>query len=49
MDKNEIDGETALNHMGSAKDVANVIVFLCLYLSDYVSGEIIGVDGCQIA
>lgn len=34
--------------LGTPADVANVIVFLSSDLSDYVSGQVIGVDGCQV-
>ncbi len=39
---------TALKRIGTPEDVANVVVFLSSNLSDYVSGQVIGVDGCQI-
>ena len=34
--------------LGTPVDVANVIVFLSSDLSDYISGQVIGVDGCQV-
>jgi len=36
------------NRLGTPEDVANVILFLASDLSSYVSGQVIGVDGCQI-
>jgi len=38
----------ALKRIGTPEDVAKVILFLASDLSDYVSGQVIGVDGCQI-
>ncbi|UCE38203.1 MAG: 3-oxoacyl-ACP reductase FabG [Thermoplasmata archaeon] len=37
-----------LGRMGTPEDVAKVILSLCSDLGDYVSGQVIGVDGCQI-
>ena len=42
-----IDG-TALKRIGKPLEVGKVILFLASDLSDYVSGQIIGVDGCQV-
>ena len=39
---------TALKRIGKPHDVARVALFLASNLSDYVSGQVIGVDGCQI-
>jgi len=44
--KQLMDG-IALNKLGKPMDVAKVILFLCSDLSDYVSGQVIGVDGCM--
>lgn len=39
---------TALKRIGKPADVAGVALFLASELSDYVSGQVIGVDGCQV-
>lgn len=39
---------TALKRIGKPVDVANVVLFLASELSNYVSGQVIGVDGCQV-
>jgi len=41
-----LDG-IALGRIGTGEDVAKVVVFLASDLSDYVSGQVIGVDGCM--
>lgn len=46
--KDEILHNIALGRIGKPEDVAKVILFLSSSLSDYVSGQIIGVDGCEI-
>lgn len=46
--KKDMVSKIALGHMGRPEDVAKVILFLSSELSDYVSGQIIGIDGCQI-
>ena len=38
----------SLKRVGTPEDVSKVIIFLSSDLSDYVSGQVIGVDGCQI-
>ncbi len=38
----------SLKRPGTPEDVGRVILFLSSGLSDYVSGQVIGVDGCQI-
>lgn len=40
--------KTALGRFGTPEDVAKVMLFLSSDLSDYVSGQVIGVDGCEI-
>lgn len=45
--KEKLINSVALKRMGKAEDVAKVILFLASNLSDYVSGQVIGVDGCQ--
>lgn len=34
-----------MGRMGTAKDVANLVLFLCSDLSDYITGQVISVDG----
>ncbi|MEA2034490.1 MAG: 3-oxoacyl-ACP reductase family protein [Euryarchaeota archaeon] len=46
--REELISHIALGRFGTPDDVAKVILFLCSDLGDYVSGQIIGVDGCQI-
>lgn len=46
--KNELIGNVALGRIGTPEDVAKVALFLASPLGDYVSGQVIGVDGCQI-
>jgi 3-oxoacyl-[acyl-carrier protein] reductase len=46
--KDEILHNVALGRSGTPEDVAKVILFLGSDLADYVSGQIIGVDGCEI-
>ena len=38
----------ALGRIGTPEDIAKVILFLSSDLSDYISGQVIGVDGCSI-
>lgn len=38
----------ALQRIGIPEDIAKVILFLSSSSADYISGQIIGVDGCQI-
>jgi 3-oxoacyl-[acyl-carrier protein] reductase len=46
--RNEILHNIALGRFGKPEDVAKVILFLGSNLADYISGQIIGVDGCEI-
>lgn len=46
--KKEMISNIALGRMGKPEDVARVILFLSSELGDYVSGQVIGIDGCQI-
>jgi 3-oxoacyl-[acyl-carrier protein] reductase len=39
---------TPLGRIGTPEDVASVVIFLCSDMSDYISGQVIGVDGAQI-
>lgn len=38
----------ALGRIGAPIDVANSALFLASPLADYISGQILGIDGCQI-
>jgi len=44
----DIVSTIALGRIGTPKDVAKVVLFLASPLADYMSGQTIGVDGCQI-
>ena len=46
--KAELMSNIAIGRFGTPEDIATVVLFLSSELSDYVSGQIIGVDGCQI-
>jgi 3-oxoacyl-[acyl-carrier protein] reductase len=46
--KEDILKNIALGRIGTPDDVAKVIVFLGSDLAGYVSGQVIGVDGCEI-
>ena len=46
--KQDLVNNISLGRIGVPEDVAKVILFLCSELSDYVSGQVIGIDGCQI-
>lgn len=46
--KKEMISNIALGRIGKPEDVAKVILFLSSELGDYVSGQVIGIDGCQI-
>lgn len=46
--KQDLLNDISLGRIGTPEDVAKVILFLCSELSDYVSGQVIGIDGCQI-
>jgi len=45
--KADLLSNVSLGRVGTPKDVANAVLFLSSYLSDYISGQVIGVDGCQ--
>ena len=47
--KKELINSTSLKQIGTPEDVAKVIIFLASDMSDYISGEIVGVDGCELA
>ena len=44
----EITKKIALNRIGKPQDIANAVLFLSSSLSDYMSGQILGVDGCYL-
>ncbi|MEA3457915.1 MAG: 3-oxoacyl-ACP reductase family protein [Candidatus Thermoplasmatota archaeon] len=46
--KEESIKNISLGRIGTPEDIAKVILFLSSGLGDYVSGQVIGVDGCQI-
>ena len=46
--RQKMKSNIALGRLGKTEDVAKVILFLSSDLGNYVSGQIIGVDGCQI-
>jgi 3-oxoacyl-[acyl-carrier protein] reductase len=43
-----VQNNIALKRIGMPEDVGSVILFLCSDSADYISGQVIGVDGCQI-
>lgn len=45
--KEELLGRVALGRIGTPQDVAGAVLFLLSPMSDYVSGQVLGVDGCQ--
>lgn len=46
--KDRLISNIYMKRMGRPEDVANVILFLASDLSNYVNGQTIGVDGCQV-
>jgi len=46
--REKILSNIALGRMGTPEDIAKVILFLSSDFADYVSGEVIVADGCQI-
>lgn len=42
---NDLASQTSLNRLGTTKDVANVIYFLASENSNYITGQVISVDG----
>lgn len=46
--KEKINGQIPLGRFGRPEDVANAILFLASPLSDYITGEVIRVDGGMI-
>lgn len=38
-------GLIPMGHMGTTEDVANLVLFLCSKQSDYITGQVISVDG----
>ncbi|MDD4363524.1 MAG: 3-oxoacyl-ACP reductase FabG [Atribacterota bacterium] len=45
--RDKMMSDVALGRFGTPEDVAKVMLFLSSGLSDYVSGQVIGVDGCE--
>jgi len=43
---NERIGRIALGRLGTPQDIANAVVFLASDRASYISGQILGVDGC---
>lgn len=46
--KEKINQQIPLARLGEAKEVANVVAFLCSDLASYVTGEVIKVDGGMV-
>lgn len=46
--KRELMKNIPLRRFGEPEDVANAVLFLCSDYSDYVNGQILGVDGSEI-
>lgn len=46
--RTELLAKKALGRFGTPEDIAKVMLFLSSDLSDYISGQVIGVDGCEI-
>ena len=46
--REEMLSHISLGRFAQPEDVANVMLFLCSGLADYISGQVIGVDGCEI-
>lgn len=46
--REDLIAKIALGRFGTPDDIAKVMLFLSSDLSDYVSGQIIGVDGCEV-
>ena len=41
----EIENNIPLGRLGEPADVAKVVTFLCSDLADYITGQVINVDG----
>ena len=41
-----ITRKISLDRIGKPIEIANTVLFLSSALSDYISGQVIGVDGC---
>ena len=46
--REEMLSHISLGRFAQPEDVANVMLFLCSELAGYVSGQVIGVDGCEV-
>ena len=42
---NEVVSQISLNRVGEPNEIANVVLFLSSSLSDYITGQVIRVDG----
>ena len=43
--KQEIMESSALGRLGTPEDVANIVLFLASEKSEFITGQVIGVDG----
>lgn len=46
--RTDLIGRVALGRIGTPEDVARAVLFLASPLGDYISGQVLGVDGCQV-
>ena len=46
--RNRIVEHIAMRRVGAPEDVAGVVLFLCSDWARYISGQVIGVDGCYV-
>ena len=46
--RTDLIGRVALGRIGMPEDVARAVLFLASPLGDYISGQVLGVDGCQV-
>lgn len=46
--KAEITKRIALQRLGTERDVANLVLFLCSPMASYITGQVIGVDGGMV-
>ena len=45
---NQMMANIPLSKLGEPKDIANVVAFLCSNLADYITGQVINVDGGMV-
>lgn len=43
--KEELTSQIPLERLGTADDIANAVIFLCMERSGYITGQVIGVNG----